>query len=75
MDYRQNIVLNTGNFLYSTPTVNSTMDLSKKLVEDGVVDSVLDQKVRFSVLCFPSFLELVEVWPSAMFTFGLERLI
>ena len=30
MDYGQNIVLSTGNFLCSAPSVNSTMDFSKK---------------------------------------------
>ena len=75
MDYGQNVVLNTGNFLYSVPTINLTMDFSKKLVDDGIVDNVLDEKVRFSFLCFPCFLESKEVWPSTMSTFGLERLI
>ena len=28
----------TGNFLYSTATVNSTIDSSGKMIEDGVVD-------------------------------------
>ena len=49
MDYGQNIVLSTGNFLCSTPSVNSTMDFSKKRVEDGVVDSPIEKKVKVAV--------------------------
>ena len=49
MDYRQNIVLSTGNFLCSTPLVNSIMDVSKKRVEDGVVDSPIEKKVKVAV--------------------------
>ena len=49
MDYGQNIFLSTGNFLYSTPWVNSTMDFSKKRVEDGVVDSPIEKKVKVAV--------------------------
>ena len=49
MDYGQNIVLSTGNFLCSAPSVNSTMDFSKKRVEDGVVDSPIEKKVKVAV--------------------------
>ena len=49
MDYEQNIVLSTGNFLCSAPSVNSTMDFSKKRVEDGVVDSPIEKKVKVVV--------------------------
>ena len=49
MDYGQNIVLSTENFLCSTPSVNSTMDFSKKRVEDGVVDSPIEKKVKVAV--------------------------
>ena len=49
MDYGQNIVLSTGNFLCSAPSVNSTMDFSKKRVEDGVVDSPIEKKVKVTV--------------------------
>ena len=49
MDYEQNIVLSTGNFLCSAPSVNSTMDFSKKRVEDGVVDSPIEKKVKVAV--------------------------
>ena len=51
MEYGQNIVLSTGNFLYSAPSVNSTMDFSKKQVEDGVVDSPIEKKVKVAVGC------------------------
>ena len=57
MDYGQNIGLESGrwttdstwNFLYSTPSVNSTMDFSKKQVEDGVVDSPIEKKGKVTV--------------------------
>ena len=49
MDYGQNIVLSTGNFLCSAPSVNSTMDFSKKRVEDGVVDSPIEKKGKVAV--------------------------
>ena len=49
MDYGQNIVLSMGNFLCSAPFVNSTMDFSKKRVEDGVVDSPIEKKVKVAV--------------------------
>ena len=49
MVYGQNIVLSTGNFLCSAPAVNSTMDFSKKRVEDGVVDNPIEKKVKVAV--------------------------
>ena len=49
MDYGQNIVLSTGNFLCSAPSMNSTMDFSKKQVEDGVVDSPIEKKGKVAV--------------------------
>ena len=49
MDYGQNIVLSTGNFLCSAPSMNSTMDFSKKRVEDGVVDSPIERKGKVAV--------------------------
>ena len=49
MDYGQNIVLSTGNFLCSAPSVNSTMDFSKKRVEDGVLDSPIEKKVKVAI--------------------------
>ena len=49
MDYGQNIVLSTKNFLCSVPSVNSTMDFSKKRLEDGVVDSPIEKKVKVAV--------------------------
>ena len=49
MDYGQNIVLSTGNFLCSAPSMNSTMDFSKKRVEDGVVDIPIEKKGKVAV--------------------------
>ena len=60
MDYRQNIVLSTGNFLCSAPLVNSTMDFSKKRVEDGVVDSPIEKKVKVAIVYSPSSLHAKE---------------
>ena len=60
MDYGQNIVLSTGNFLCSAPSVNSTMDFSKKRVEDGVVDSPIEKKVKVTVVYSPSSLHAKE---------------
>ena len=49
MDYGQNIVLSTGNFLCSAPSMNSTMDFSKKRLEDGVVDSPIEKKGKVAI--------------------------
>ena len=49
MDYGQNVLLSTRNFLYSVPSMNSTMDFSKKPLEDGVVESPLKKNVKVSV--------------------------
>ena len=49
MDYGQNIVLSTENFLCFAPSVNSTMEFSKKGVEDGVVDNPIEKKVKVAV--------------------------
>ena len=55
MDYGQHVLLSTGNFLCSTPSLNSTMDFSKKPMEDEVVNSVLEKKSeQFPVLDLPS---------------------
>ena len=48
------MILSTGNFLYSAPTVNSTMDFSVKPIEEGVVDSPPNSKFRLPILCSPS---------------------
>ena len=49
MDYGQNIVLSTGNFLCSAPSMNSTMDFSKKRVKDRVVDNPIEKKGKVVV--------------------------
>ena len=61
MDYGQNILLSIGNFLCSTRLVNLTMDFSKKLVEDGVVDSLVEKKVQVVVIYLPSSLHATEL--------------
>ena len=50
MDYGQNILLSTGNFLCFAPLVNSTMDFSEKLIKDGIVDSPIEKKVHVKVV-------------------------
>ena len=54
LDYGQYVILSTGNFLYSAPTVNSTMDFSVKPIEEGVVDSPPNNKLRLPISCSPS---------------------
>ena len=75
MDYGQNIVLSTGNFLCSVPLVNSTMDFSKKQVEDGVVDSPIEKKVKVAVGNSPSSLHAKEWKVATMSVFGVVRLM
>ena len=53
LDYGQYVILSTGNFLCSTPTINSTMDFFVKPIEEGVVDSPLNSKLRLPILCSP----------------------
>ena len=54
LDYGQYVILSTGNFLCSAPTVNSTMDFSIKPIEKGVVDSPPNNKLRLPISCSPS---------------------
>ena len=75
MDYEQNILLSTGNFLCSAPSVNSTMDFSKKPVEDGVVDSPIEKKVQVAVVYSPSSLHAKERKAATMSIFDVVRLM
>ena len=61
MEYGQNILLSTGNFLCSGPSMNSTMDFSMKPLEDGMVDSPLKKNVKVSVIYSASSLLATEV--------------
>ena len=61
MEYRQNVLLSTGNFLFSVPSMNSTMDFSMKPLEDGVVDSPLKKNVKVSIIYSASSLLATEV--------------
>ena len=54
LDYGQYVILSTGNFLCSAPTVNSTMDFFVKPIEEGVVDSPPNSKLRLPISCSPS---------------------
>ena len=53
LDYGQYVILSTGNFLCSVPTVNSTMDFSVKPIEEGVVDSPPNRNLRMPISCSP----------------------
>ena len=75
MDYGQNIVLSTGNFLCSAPSVNSTMDFSKKRVEDGVVDSPIEKKVKVAVRNSASSLHANEQKAATMSISDVVRLM
>ena len=66
LDYGQYVILSTGNFLYSAPTVNSTMDFSVKPIEEGVVDSPPNSKLRLPISCSPSPLRLMGRRASSM---------
>ena len=75
MDYGQNIVLSTGNFLCSSPSVNLTMDFSKKRVEDGVVDSPIEKKVKVAVENSASSLHAKEHKAATMSVSDVVRLM
>ena len=75
MDCGQNIVLSTGNFLCSAPSVNSTMDFSKKRVEDGMVDSPIEKKVKVAVRNSASSLHANEQKAAMMLVSDVVRLM
>ena len=66
LDYGQYVILSMGNFLCSAPTVNSTMDFSIKPIEEGVVDSPLNSKLRLPILRSPSPLRSMDRRASSM---------
>ena len=57
LDYGQFLNLSTGNFLCLAATVNSTMDLSTKPIDDSVVDSPPSGSRRLPISCSPSPLQ------------------
>ena len=75
MDYGQNIVLSTGNFLCSAPLVNSTMDFSNKRVKDGMVDSPIEKKGKVAVGNSASSLHAKEWEAATMSVFDVVRLM
>ena len=75
MDYGQNIVLSMGNFLCSAPSVNLTMDFSKKQVEDGVVDSPIEKKGKVTVKNSTSSLHAKERKVATMSVSDVVRLM
>ena len=66
LDYGQYVILSTGNFLCSAPTVNSTMDFSIKPIDEGVVDSPPNTKLHMPISCSPSPLRSVHRCASSM---------
>ena len=66
LDYEQYVIFSTGNFLYSAPMVNSTMDFSVKPIEEGVVDSPPNSKLRLPILYSPSPLRSMDRRASSM---------
>ena len=76
MDYGQHVLLSTGNFLCSAPSLNSTMDFSKKRMEDEVVDSVLERKSeQFPMLDSPSKVSATDVQASTSSLSTIVRLM
>ena len=75
MDCGQNIVLSTGNFLCFAPSVNSTMDFSKKRVEDGVVDSPIEKKGKVAIRNSASSLHAKEQKAATMSVSDVVRLM
>ena len=75
MDYGQNILLSTRNFLCSALSVSLTMDFSKKPVEDGVVDSLVENKVQVAIIYSPSSLHTTELKAMTMSVFDVVRLM
>lgn len=73
MDYGQYVILSTGNFLCSAPTINSTMDFSVKHIDDEVVDSPPDRKPRVPASCSPSPLRSRDRWASSMSPTASDR--
>ena len=61
MEYGQNVLLGTRNFLCSAPSMNSTIDFSMKPLEDGVVDNTLKKNMKVSVIYSASSLLATEV--------------
>ena len=66
LDYGQYVILSTGNFLCSAPMVNSTMDFFVKPIEEGVVDSPPNSKLRLPISCSPSPLRSMHRRASSM---------
>ena len=75
MDYGQNIVLSTKNFLCFAPLMNSTTDFSKKRVEDGVVDSPIEKKVKVAIVNSASSLHAKECKAVTMLISDVIRLM
>ena len=66
LNYGQYVILSTGNFLCSAPAINSTMDFSVKPIDEGVVDSPPNSKLRLPISCSPSLVRSMDRCASSM---------
>ena len=73
LNYKQYVILSTGNFLCTAPTVNSTMDFSIKPIEEGVVDSPPNTKLRMPISCSPSPLRSMHRRASSMSPDSIDK--
>lgn len=74
LEYGQNAILSTGNFLCSAKTANSTMDFSSMPVDEGVVDSPPSRVPSLPKSCSPSPLRTRDPFTSRMSPSASERL-
>jgi hypothetical protein len=76
MDYGQHVLLSTGNFLCSAPSLNSTMDFARKPMVDGVVDSPADRTIeKFPVLQATSTVSATDICASPSTLSTIVRLM
>ena len=66
LDYKQYVILSTGNFLCLASTVNSTMDFPVKPIKEGVVNSPPNSKLCLPISCSPSPLCSMDCRASSM---------
>ena len=64
-----------GNFLCFASLMNLTIDFSKKPVEDGVIDSLVEKKVQVAVIYSPSSLHATKLKAATMSIFDVVRLM
>ena len=67
------MILSTGNFLCSAPTDNSTMDFFVKPIEEGVVDSPPNTKLRMPISYSPLPLRSMHRCASSMSLDSIDK--